>query len=476
MPSASSQPPVAETTIFYVQTITALVTSTSVQVSTVTQCPSAFASYTPTPTSPGVSPAGSGVYPFGSRGAPSGSGGSPGGGSGTGPCPGEGYTCDSCSDGWFCPPLQTPALPAPCGYGWPCYHCAGGWFCVPRPQNTGAGIQKYPTSSSGIKVPSTYPDTNGYKYVGCYQDSPNRALRDAQLLTLAGGMTSGQCISFCSAQGFTIAGTEDSTQCYCGYKILDSIAMESSQCNMSCAGDPTNNTMCGGPWALSIWSINGSIQQGQSPEKQVTLATSASWQQPGSVRLSKGVVTTAISAWPPLAPSADTGITVTDPTSMGVSDLESAMLAAVASEAGGVALVDSTSASGIIESVSMILNMGMSSIASVLTLAAPASLTPFISGPTNLPLGPGPVVPSTTISTGVVYVAESAAIRLPTLNPIESNPIGGDAAANALGTSDSSAFVDMTSNAADREEAHVFPTLPGVGKGWRAARRRAHWA
>ncbi|KAI6086705.1 hypothetical protein F4821DRAFT_278420 [Hypoxylon rubiginosum] len=57
----------------------------------------------------------------------------PGGSSAQGPCPGAGYTCDDCLDGWFCPPPQTPAQSAPCGFGWPCVHCDGGWFCVPRP-------------------------------------------------------------------------------------------------------------------------------------------------------------------------------------------------------------------------------------------------------------------------------------------------------------------------------------------------------
>lgn len=450
------------------------------QISTVTQCPSAFASYTPTPTSPGVSPGGSGAYPFGSGGSSSGSGNSPGNSPDQGPCPGEGYTCDSCSDGWFCPPLPTPALPAPCGYGWPCYHCAGGWFCVPWPRNAGigagagSGIQSYQTLSPGIKAPSTYPDTNGYKYVGCYQDSPDRALRDAQLLTIAGGMTSGQCINFCSAQGFTIAGTEDSAECYCGYKVLDSTAMEGSQCNMSCAGDPTNITICGGPWALSIWSVNGSIQQGQSPEKQATPVTTAAWQLPSGMRVSKATVTTDIFAWPSLAPSADTGIAAPFPTSLDVSGLEAAMLAAVASEAGGLALVDSASASDMMESVSMIINMGISSIASVLSLTAPGSHTLFFPGPTNLPLGPGPVVSSTTVLTGVTYRAETAANSLPTLDSIDSGAMEEDNAANAFGSSDGGASIDVSSSAAEGEES--FANVPGAGKGRRASRRRAHWA
>ncbi|EFQ30848.1 WSC domain-containing protein [Colletotrichum graminicola M1.001] len=47
------------------------------------------------------------------------------------PCPGRGYSCSECLNGWFCPPKETPMLPAPCGMGWPCYHCKGGWYCAP---------------------------------------------------------------------------------------------------------------------------------------------------------------------------------------------------------------------------------------------------------------------------------------------------------------------------------------------------------
>ncbi|KAK0382121.1 WSC domain-containing protein [Colletotrichum limetticola] len=55
--------------------------------------------------------------------------------SGSCPCPGRGYSCSECLNGWFCPPEETPMLPAPCGMGWPCYHCKGGWYCAPDSNN-----------------------------------------------------------------------------------------------------------------------------------------------------------------------------------------------------------------------------------------------------------------------------------------------------------------------------------------------------
>ncbi|KAK0391801.1 hypothetical protein NLU13_1300 [Sarocladium strictum] len=48
-----------------------------------------------------------------------------------GPCSGQGFKCDECLNGWFCPPQETPAQVLPCGLGWPCFHCTSGSFCIP---------------------------------------------------------------------------------------------------------------------------------------------------------------------------------------------------------------------------------------------------------------------------------------------------------------------------------------------------------
>lgn len=276
-------------------------------------------------------------------------------------------------------------------------------------------------------------------------------------------MTTAQCVDFCSVQGFPLAGTEYSTQCFCGYMLLDSIVMDESQCNMSCAGDSTNTTMCGGPWALGIWSVDGSVRQGDSPENQFTLATTPGWQITGGVRYSRTTVATPIWAWPPFASSPSPAGAAPSPT-MDMSGLESAILSAVAAEAGGMALLDSAAAGGIIESVSMILNQGMSSIANVLSLTTPAINTPFISGPTNIPLGPGPVVPSTAIPTATTLLAETAVIPIPT----EAVAAGEDTTADDRGALDGSA-------GAEDDGSYTFPILPGVNRRRRAPRHRAHW-
>ncbi|PSR88763.1 hypothetical protein BD289DRAFT_226775 [Coniella lustricola] len=131
-PSAMSTITVAQTTIYYIRTITELMTSTEIRTDVMAMCPSAFSSYS-FASSPSTLPGSlvSSAMPSSTDGSAAGS------------CPGQGYTCDDCVNGWFCPPLQTPALPAPCGYGWPCYHCRGGWFCAPMLSTAGATTRLY---------------------------------------------------------------------------------------------------------------------------------------------------------------------------------------------------------------------------------------------------------------------------------------------------------------------------------------------
>ncbi|OHW96827.1 WSC domain-containing protein [Colletotrichum incanum] len=66
--------------------------------------------------------------------------------SGSCPCPGRGYSCSECLNGWFCPPQETPMQPAPCGMGWPCYHCKGGWYCAPGGNSMASGDANSPTA------------------------------------------------------------------------------------------------------------------------------------------------------------------------------------------------------------------------------------------------------------------------------------------------------------------------------------------
>ncbi|KAA8565056.1 hypothetical protein EYC84_010818 [Monilinia fructicola] len=97
--------------------------------------------------------------------------------------------------------------------------------------------------------------TKGYAYIGCGFDTAGaaRTLQGASL-TNNTGMTIESCIDFCNSKGFSIAGVEYSTQCFCDNSILAGRAPVPGlvgNCAMPCSGNSAE--MCGGPALLSLY-------------------------------------------------------------------------------------------------------------------------------------------------------------------------------------------------------------------------------
>lgn len=254
--------------------------------------------------------------------------------------------------------------------------------------------------------------------------------------------------------------------------LLDSLPLDNGQCNMSCVGDGANATMCGGAWSLSVWTIDGSLQQAKSPKRDSALATVPDWQDISGVK-SKFNAATAVYAWPLPTPTAFEPESLA---AMNTSNLESAILAAVAAEASGLAF-EPASASGIIESVSIILNMGMSSIAHDLAMAFPTSNAALAPEATGFQLGGSPSIPFKTFGTAAPGTFPvTAAPGMPTAYQGEADSLGSDSAAEAQDMAGGEGLADED----DDEGSYVFPTLPGVTtpgvtRGRRAPRRWAGW-
>lgn len=263
-----------------------------------------------------------------------------------GPCPGRGYSCDCCLDGFFCPPKETPARPAPCGYGWPCYDCPGGWFCVPSPgadcPSTGAanpagtaplavsppavspggagagpgsgpkGPADYPTITSTITtvqtvtatVPGPYqqpprPLDNKlqWQYLGCYHDESGTALRGASTASSPPDMSNNQCIEYCQSSGFSISGTRDGGQCYCGNEMYETWLTDDADCNVPCASDAED--LCGGPAAIGVYSSSRDIAIVPKPFAFTPPAGASAWSlHTGGASARTLVITTNVYAWP----------------------------------------------------------------------------------------------------------------------------------------------------------------------------------
>ncbi|KAF6829857.1 WSC domain-containing protein [Colletotrichum plurivorum] len=106
-------------------------------------------------------------------------------------------------------------------------------------------------SSSAAPVSTGLPD--GWTNQGCWVDNqngrilPNQAPDDQQ-------MTLSSCAQYCFSKGFTVAGAEYHTQCFCGNAIYagGKPATDPTSCSTPCGGKPTE--MCGGPDRMTIMS------------------------------------------------------------------------------------------------------------------------------------------------------------------------------------------------------------------------------
>ena len=90
------------------------------------------------------------------------------------------------------------------------------------------------------------------EYLGCFYDYKG-GVRDLSGFSVSNGnMTTEQCVSTCKNKGFSYAGTQYSSQCYCGnsYGKFGNI----NNCNMKCAGN--KDQICGGSHANSIYKTH----------------------------------------------------------------------------------------------------------------------------------------------------------------------------------------------------------------------------
>ncbi|KIM38267.1 hypothetical protein M413DRAFT_420896 [Hebeloma cylindrosporum] len=96
----------------------------------------------------------------------------------------------------------------------------------------------------------------GWTFVGCFTDSvpASRTLIEATIVNP--NMTPNLCTSFCSgtdfATPFNFAGTEFTSECYCGLNIQGTATqVDDTLCNFPCGGD--NTLVCGGAGYISVY-------------------------------------------------------------------------------------------------------------------------------------------------------------------------------------------------------------------------------
>jgi hypothetical protein len=137
---------------------------------------------------------------------------------------------------------------------------------------SGAGPNAVAASGCGAPTSISAPEnpfvdltvSKKFAYIGCGFDTlGSRSLTGPS--QDKPDMTIEKCVDFCAAQGFSIAGTEFSTQCYCGNSIpADRAPIPGlmGNCFMKCGGDPTEN--CGGAGTISLYQKCGATCQNLS--------------------------------------------------------------------------------------------------------------------------------------------------------------------------------------------------------------------
>ncbi|UNI14601.1 (Methyl)glyoxal oxidase [Purpureocillium takamizusanense] len=117
------------------------------------------------------------------------------------------------------------------------------------PSSTTSGIPS--STTTGDPQQTGLPE--GWQPYGCWVDGVNGRILNYQAPDNP-DLTLQSCAKTCADQGYTIAGAEYHTQCFCGKQIVNGgvKATSDTECNTPCGGDSSQN--CGGPGRMSIIS------------------------------------------------------------------------------------------------------------------------------------------------------------------------------------------------------------------------------
>ncbi|KAJ7752824.1 hypothetical protein DFH07DRAFT_921710 [Mycena maculata] len=180
-------------------------------------------------------------------------------------CASQGFTIAGVEDGSQCycgnsfvggtpATASTSDCSTPCG-GDSSSTCGGAWriqiYIASGATTTATTISTTTTTTSALASTSTgWVLSNA-----CAVDTSARFLQGYSVTTSS--LTPALCQFTCAGQGFTIAGVEYGSQCYCGNSFVGGTpaTASTSDCNTPCAGD--SSSTCGGSWLLQIYTASG---------------------------------------------------------------------------------------------------------------------------------------------------------------------------------------------------------------------------
>ncbi|WP_424629051.1 caspase family protein [Bradyrhizobium sp. SYSU BS000235] len=105
-------------------------------------------------------------------------------------------------------------------------------------------------SSPAASAPAATAASTPTNYLGCFKDQGKRDLDGHNFYDR--NMTTQLCISTCREKGFSHAGTQYASYCFCGNKF--GASGPADNCNAKCTGN--RDETCGGTWANSVYKVN----------------------------------------------------------------------------------------------------------------------------------------------------------------------------------------------------------------------------
>ncbi|KAJ9092947.1 hypothetical protein QFC19_008545 [Naganishia cerealis] len=138
-----------------------------------------------------------------------------------------------------------------------------------------------PAGGGSAVAPVTTGLPTGWSYRGCYVDNVNGRILVNQRPDMT-ALTVQSCIAACTGAGFTVAGMEYSTQCFCGNSIVagGALASADTQCNMPCSGAAAQ--ACGDANRMSIYASGTNLTTLPVPTVQKT-GLPANWEYTGCI-------------------------------------------------------------------------------------------------------------------------------------------------------------------------------------------------
>ncbi|KAK1633545.1 WSC domain-containing protein, partial [Colletotrichum phormii] len=117
------------------------------------------------------------------------------------------------------------------------------------------GSDRISVFTNGVAAPVINPGPPGWSSLGCQNDPGPR------LLSYRAGVAAGdskmsvlQCTNACQAAGYSLAGVEYSSECYCDNQFRNTGSSGFDGCNMLCSGN--SSEYCGGPNRINVYQAS----------------------------------------------------------------------------------------------------------------------------------------------------------------------------------------------------------------------------